>query len=139
MKKLAFIFIIFLIASCEKNILDENYRYLYGDWIPVQLSSGLTSANNPVLLGHIIQITKNGSYSIIQDEKKIESGKISVETQTKDELALRFNPEETDFGDQLYIRLPNTSVYVESFSQDSIYLHTKAVDAGYFALWLKRK
>lgn len=139
MKKLAFTFIIILTASCEKNIFDENYRYLYGDWIPVQLFSGISYDTNPELVGDIIQITKNGSYAIIQDEKKVESGKISVESQTKDELALRFIANEIDFGDQFFIRLPSTSVYVESFSQDSIYLHAKAVDAGYFALWLKRK
>jgi hypothetical protein len=139
MKKLAFVFIIFLTASCEKNILDENYRYLYGDWVPVQLSSGLSFDTNPKLLGDIIQITKNGSYSIIQDENKIESGKISVEMQTKTELALRFIPKEIDLGDHFFIRLPRTSVYAERFTQDSIFLHTNAVDGGYFALWLNRK
>ena len=82
MKKLTFIFIILLFASCEKDVFDENYRYLNGDWVPVQLSAGMNYAARPELLGELIQSLKNGSYNIIRNDKTVENGKIVIETQT---------------------------------------------------------
>ena len=139
MKKLIFIFIIFLFASCEKDVFDENYRYLYGDWVPVQLSAGLNYAANPELLADIIQILKNGSYNVIRNDKTVETGEIDIETQTMNELSIRFVPKELDPGSDSFIRLSHASLNVVTFTQDSIHFHNSAVDGGYFGLWLNRK
>jgi hypothetical protein len=139
MKKLIFIFIIFLFASCEKDFFDENYRYLYGDWVPVQLSSGMNYASHPELLGDIIQILKKGSYNVIRNDKTAETGVIEIETQTMNKLSVKFVPKELDFGSDSFIRLSHSSLNVVTFTQDSIRFHNNAVDGGHFSLWLKRK
>ncbi|MGE5499403.1 MAG: hypothetical protein ACM3Q2_15080 [Syntrophothermus sp.] len=139
MKKLAFITFILLLASCKKDVFNENFSYLYGDWIPVQVSSGLNYSAKPELLGNLIQILKNGSYKIIRNDKTVESGHLSIEIQTIDQLTIKFVPKEIDFGSDSFVRLNHSSLNVTTFTQDSIHLHNNAVDAGYFSLIIKRK
>lgn len=138
MKKLLFVFLVFLSSSCEKDIFSENYRYLYGDWVPLQITVGYGGVK-PELLGDVIQIIKDGSYNVIRNEKTVETGKINIEIQTMDELSIKFVPKELDFGSDSFVRLSHYSLVVTTFTQDSIHLHSNAVDGGYFSLLLKRK
>jgi hypothetical protein len=139
MKKTAFILTLFLLVCCEKDIFNDNYTYLYGEWIPVHLSAGMNYDANPQLLGNFVQLLKNGSYKVVRNDKTVETGEIEIETQTENELAIKFVPKELDFGSDSFIRLSHSTLNVVTFTQDSIHLHNKAVDGGYFGLWLRRK
>jgi len=140
MKKLVFFFLVSLLTiCCEKKLFNEDYNYMYGDWIPVQLDAGMSYNANPQLLGDYLQILNNGSYSVVRNSKTVETGKIEIESQTQNELSIKFIPKELDFGSDSFIRLSHSTLNVVTFTQDSIRLHNNAVDGGYFGLLLKRK
>ena len=136
MKKLALIFTLLLYGSCEKDVFDENYRYLYGDWIPLQLSFGTNYIANPELLGDLIQIIKKDSYNLIKNDRIIETGKIVVELQTKTKLQLRFVPKEPYSGSETFVRLPFSTLNIVTYTQDLILLHNNAPDGGYWSVCL---
>jgi hypothetical protein len=140
MKKLVFFFSVSLMTlCCEKELFNEDYNYMYGDWIPVQLDAGMSYNTNPQLLGDYIQILNNGSYSVVRNSKTVETGKIEIESQTQKELSIIFVPKEMDLGSDSFIRLSHSLLNVVTITQDSIHLHNNAVDGGYFGLLLKRR
>ena len=139
MKRITFILGILFLLSCEKDSFNESYRYLYGDWVPVQLSAGLGYSIKPELLGDLIQILRNGSYKIFRNEKAVETGKIDIETQTEGELSLKFVAKEIDWGSDSFVRLSRSTLYLKPYTQDSILLFNLAVDGGHFGLVLRRK
>ena len=86
MKKLVFLILtIFISAGCEKETFNGNFIFLYGDWIPIQVDVGMSSPD-PTIVGDLIQFVKDDTYNIINDKKVVESGKISIEKQTDEEL-----------------------------------------------------
>ena len=140
MKKLVFFSLVsLLIISCEKELFNEDYNYMYGDWIPVQLDYGMSYNSNPQMLGDILQVLKNGTYNVVRNGNTVETGKIEIESQTVNELSIIFIPKELDFGSDSFVRLSHSTLNVMTLTQDSIRLHNNAVDGGYFGLSLKRK
>jgi len=141
MKKLSFFFLFsFLTISCEKELFNEDYNYMYGDWIPVHLDCGMGHDIKPQLFCDFLQILKNGTYKVIRNGNTIESGKIEAESQTVNKLSIIFIPEKIDFGSDSFIRLPHsTTLDVITFTQDSIHIQNRAVDGGYFGVTLRRK
>jgi len=140
MKKLTLIILTLLLTlSCEKDSFDDQYSFLYGDWTPTQLSAGMAYSADPHKLGDIVQFIKNDSYTVIQNEIVVESGKINIENQSKDNLTLQFNAKNLNPIDQSFIRMSRSSLIVTVYSQNSIHLANLATDGGYFGLLLVRK
>jgi hypothetical protein len=140
MKKLVFSFLVsLLLISCEKEPFNKDYNYMYGDWIPVQLDYGMSYNTKPQMLGDFLQLSKNGTYNVVRNGNTVETGKIEVESQTVNELSIKFIPKELDFGSDSFVRLSHSTLYVMTLTQDSIRLYNNAVDGGYFGLSLKRK
>ena len=140
MKKIVFFCVVSLLTiSCEKEPFNENYNYMYGDWIPVQLDSGMSYNTNPQMLCDFLQVLKNGTYNVVRNSSTAETGKIKIEAQTVNELSIKFIPKELYSGSDSYISLSHSTVNVVTLTQDSIRLANNATDGGYFALTLKRK
>ena len=140
MKKLSIIILTFVLTvSCEKVALNNQYSFLYGDWTPTQISAGLSYSEDPHKLGDIVQFIKNDSYKVILNSITVESGKFDIESQTENELILKFNVKVLNPIDQSLISLSRPSLIVTVHSQDSIRLSNLASDGGYFELLLVRK
>jgi hypothetical protein len=139
MKKLTFSLAVILFASCEKELFNESYEFMYGDWVPVQLSAGMNYDARPELLGDLIQILRNGSYNLIRNDRAVETGEISIEKQTENELSIKFVTKKPYFGSESFIRLPHYTLNVTARSRDSVFFYNNAVDGGHFGLLLKRK
>jgi len=141
MKKLLFFFaFFFLVISCEKEPFNEEYNYIYGDWVPVHLDYGMSSDIYPQLLCDLLQILKKGTYKVIRNGNIVESGRIEARLQTVNKLSIVFVPKKMDFGSDSFIRLPHSSAMnVVTYSKDSIDLQNTALDGGYFRLTLRRK
>jgi len=112
---------------------------MYGNWIPVQLDSGMSYNTNPQMLCDFLQVLKNGTYNVVRNSSTAETGKIKIEAQTVNELSIKFIPKELYSGSDSYISLSHSTVNVVTLTQDSIRLANNATDGGYFALTLKRK
>jgi hypothetical protein len=140
MKKLVFFCLASLLTiSCEKGIFNEDYNYMYGDWIPVQIDSGMGYYTYPQMLCDFLQVLKNGTYNVVRNSSTTETGIIKVEAQTVNELSIKFIPREPYSGSDSYISLSHSTLNVVTLTQDSIRLLNNAVDGGYYALTLKRK
>lgn len=140
MKKLVFFCLVSLLTiSCEKELFNEDYNYMYGNWIPVQIDSGMSNSTNPQMLCDFLQVLKNGTYNVVRNGNTSETGKIKVESQTVNELSIKIIPKELYAGSDSYISLSHSTLNVVTLTQDSIRLANNAFDAGYFALTLKRK
>jgi len=140
MKKAALIILTCLLTiSCEKNSLNDQYSFLYGDWTPTQLSAGMMYTADPHNLGDIVQFIKDDSYKIIRNDIVVERGKINIDNQTEDNLTLTFDAKDYNPLDQSSIRLSRFSLILHVYTQDSISLGNLATDGGYFGLLLIRK
>lgn len=140
MKKFVLLIItLFITISCEKNSFNNQYSFLYGDWIPAQLSAGLAYSADPHNLGDIVQFVRKDSYKVIRNDIVVESGKIDIENQTDDNLTLKFVGKEFNPYDKYSIRLSRSSLIVNILDQDSIRLGNLATDGGYFGFLLVRK
>jgi len=140
MKKLVFFCLVSLLTiSCEKELFNEDYNYMYGNWIPVQIDSGMSNSTNPQMLCDFLQVLKNGTYNVVRNGNTAETGKIKVESQTVNELSIKFIQKELYAGSDSYISLSHSTLIVVTLTQDSIRLVNNAFDAGYFSLTLKRK
>ena len=138
MKKLVFLILtIFISAGCEKETFNENFIFLYGDWIPIQVDVGMSSPD-PTIVGDLIQFVKDDTYNIIKDKKVVESGKISIEKQTDEELTLRLIVKKVDPSYTPSIKVSGRYLMVLATNESSISLNNNMVDGGHFSIKLSR-
>lgn len=138
MKKLAlFILTIFISVGCEKDSFNANFSFLYGEWMPTQMDVGMDSPD-PSIVGDLIKFLKEDTYNIIKDSKVVESGKISIEKQTAEELTIRLIAKKVDPNYTPSIKVSGRLLMVNSTNENSISLNNMMTDAGFFGLWLSR-
>jgi len=138
LKKLVFfILTIFISVGCEKDTFNENFIFLYGDWTPTQLNVGMGNPD-PAIVGDLIQFVKDDTYNIIKDAKVVESGKISIEKQTDEDLTLRLIPKKVDPNYTPSIKVSGRLLMVYSTDESSIILNNGMVDGGHFSIGLSR-
>jgi len=142
MKKLAFyILTILLVLGCKKDTdsFNDNFSFLYGNWIPYSLEVGMYSTHKPLDFGDKVLFIRNNSYKVIQDNIIIVSGKINIVTQTIDKLIINFIPKEYDPDDLTSIRFPRSDLILFVHNQDSISFFNQASDGAGFGLSLKKE
>jgi len=138
MKKLVFLILtIFISVGCEKDTFNDNFIFLYGDWTPIQVDVGMSSPD-PAIVGDLIQFVKDDTYNIIKETKVVESGKISIEKQTDEDLTLRLITKKVDPNYTPSIKVSGRLLMVHATDESSIILNNGIVDGGHFSIKLSK-
>jgi len=96
------------------------------------------SSPDPAIVGDLIQFVKDDTYNIIKDKKVVESGKISIEKQTDEELTLRLIVKKVDPSYTPSIKVSERYLMVLATNESSISLNNNMVDGGHFSIKLSR-